>query len=55
MNNFKTGYYESHQECNLNLLQTHATGSINLEQILQMFIKETPGRLCSQSLVFSET
>ena len=27
------------QESNLNLLQIHTAGSINIEQILQMFIK----------------
>ena len=40
---------------NLNLLQIHTTGSINVEEILQMFIKKEPRRLFSLSLVFSET
>ena len=42
-------------ESNLNLLQIHTTGSINLDQILQIFIKKIPSRLFSSSLIFSET
>ena len=42
------------QESNLNLLQVHTTGSINIEEILQMFIKN-PERLFSPSLLFSKT
>ena len=37
-------------ECNLNLLQMHTPSSINIEQILEMFVKKI-----LQFLVFSET
>ena len=30
------------RESNVNLLQIHTTGSINVKQILQMFIKKNP-------------
>ena len=43
------------RECNLNLLQMHTPSSINIEQILEMFVKKIPRRLFSQFLVFSET
>ena len=43
------------RESNLNLLQIHTTGSINVKQIFQMFIKKSPRRLLSLSPVFSET
>ena len=43
------------RESNLNLLQMLTTGSINVEEILQMFTEKNPGRLFSSSLAFSET
>ena len=43
------------RDSSLNLLQIHTTGSINVEDMLQMFINKNPRRLFSPSLLFSET
>ena len=42
------------QKSNLNLLQVHTPGSTDIE-ILKIFIKKTPRRVFSSSLVFSKT
>ena len=44
---------EDERESNLNLLQIHTAGSINVE-ILQMFIKKTLRRLFPSSLVLGK-
>ena len=45
---------EDEQKSNLNLLQIHTPGSNDIE-ILKIFIKKTPRRVFSSSLVFSKT